>query len=110
MKDRNAYLMGILLRIERIRQQKGQKEVCYGICVPSYLSKIEHGAVQADPAILTQLFRRLGIRYETDSERLAEKEKRIEEYFYNLLYHLDTKAVYAELKQDAESLAYGCNA
>ena len=41
----NKKIQGALLRIERLRQNKGQKEICFGICVPSYLSKIEHGTV-----------------------------------------------------------------
>ena len=40
--------IGTLLKLERTKQNKGQKEVCYGICVPSYLSKIEHGSVTPD--------------------------------------------------------------
>ncbi len=62
--DRKNTLAGILLKLERLRQDKGQKEVCGGICVPSYLSKIEHGTVCADEKILAELFARLGIFYE----------------------------------------------
>ena len=44
-KEKNP--AGMILRAERIRQGKGQKEVCYGICVVSYLSKIERGNFKA---------------------------------------------------------------
>lgn len=43
-KEKNP--AGMILRAERIRQGKGQKEVCYGICVVSYLSKIERGSAE----------------------------------------------------------------
>ena len=76
----------MILRAERIRQGKGQKEVCYGICVVSYLSKIERGSAEPDMAILKQLFARLGINYETDSAFLTESRKQIDEFFYNLQY------------------------
>ena len=69
-KEKNP--AGMILRAERIRQGKGQKEVCYGICVVSYLSKIERGSAEPDMAILKQLFARLEINYETDSAA-AEK-------------------------------------
>ena len=49
-KEKNP--AGMILRAERIRQGKGQKEVCYGICVVSYLSKIERGSAEPDMAIL----------------------------------------------------------
>ena len=48
-------LAGTILKLERLKQGKGQKEICYGICVPSYLSKIEHGTVSADEEILSKL-------------------------------------------------------
>ncbi len=40
---------GILLRMERLRQGKEQKEICTGICSVSTLSKIETGKQKADP-------------------------------------------------------------
>ncbi len=83
-KEKNP--AGMILRAERIRQGKGQKEVCYGICVVSYLSKIERGSAEPDMAILKQLFARLGINYETDSAFLTESRKQIDEFFYNLQY------------------------
>lgn len=105
MEERTA-LEGALLRMERLRQQKGQKEICYGICVPSYLSKIEHGSVCPDENILSALFARLGIRYEDDPVTLKEYQEKIEEYFYRLEYHLDKGAVYEELKSADETLRF----
>ena len=49
-KEKNP--AGMILRAERNRQGKGQKEVCYGICVVSYLSKIERGSAEPDMACL----------------------------------------------------------
>ena len=46
----------MILRAERIRQGKGQKEVCYGICVVSYLSKIERGSAEPDMASFKAAF------------------------------------------------------
>ena len=87
----------MILRAERIRQGKGQKEVCYGICVVSYLSKIERGSAEPDMAILKQLFARLGINYETDSAFLTESRKQIDEFFYNLQYGLENETVWKKL-------------
>lgn len=78
-KEKNP--AGMILRAERIRQGKGQKEVCYGICVVSYLSKIERGSAEPDMAILKQLFARLEINYETDSAFLTESRKQMDEFF-----------------------------
>lgn len=99
-------LAGMLLRMERIRQNRGQKEICYGICVPSYLSKIEHGTVHPDINILVELFARLGISYEKDPHILSSYEKKIEEHFYQLQYNLDTKTIYETLKEMDQTLSY----
>ena len=94
-KEKNP--AGMILRAERIRQGKGQKEVCYGICVVSYLSKIERGSAEPDMAILKQLFARLGINYETDSAFLTESRKQMDEFFYNLQYGLENETEWKKL-------------
>lgn len=100
-------ITGALLKMERIKQDKGQKEVCYGICVPSYLSKIEHGTVKADNEIIIKLYERLGVLYEGDEGILSGYKEKIEKYFYLLHYHLDTKDLYAELAKSDHQLSYG---
>lgn len=102
----NKNMAGALLRMERIRQNKGQKEICYGICVPSYMSKIEHGSVCPDEKIIVALFERLGIIYEENEEILAGWEKKTEDYFYRLQYGLDTDSVYKELAENDQALSY----
>ena len=105
-KERDALLTGALLRMERIRQGRGQKDVCFGICVPSYLSKIERGIAYADPVLAAELFGRLGIRYETDASVLERFREAMREYFYRLNYHLDTKEIYREWKEKDQELSY----
>lgn len=97
---------GTLLRLARLRADMELKEVCTGICVPSYLSKIERGKVQPDSGLLGQLFERLGIRYETDPVFLKECKRRTEEYFFRQRYGLDTSESYRNLKTDADRLSY----
>lgn len=104
--DERKSAAGTLLRLARIRQGKGQKEICYGICVVSYLSKIERGKGNPDEDILRQLFARLGIVYETDSGFLGESQRQIQEYFYRNLYELDKKKIYEQLKKQGERLLY----
>ncbi len=102
MKDPSA---GILLKLERLKQGKGQKEICHGICVTSYLSKIEHNLVQPDKSILQQLYERLGIQYQYDSEFLETSEKLISSYFYNQLYGIEGTE-YEKLNATSTLLSY----
>ena len=102
----NKKIQGALLRIERLRQNKGQKEICFGICVPSYLSKIEHGTVCPDDVILTQLFEKLGIVYQCEEAILIELQRKIEQYFYHKSYEFETKSIYEDLVQQEQVLRY----
>lgn len=99
-------IQGALLRIERLQQGKGQKEVCFGICVPSYLSKIEHGAVCPDDVIVAQLFKKLGITYQCEEALLLKLQKKIEQYFHNKSYEFETGSIYEDLLQQEHTLRY----
>lgn len=97
--------VGNLLRMERIRQGKGQKEICYGICVTSYLCKIERGQVKPDEQIISKLFANLGIEYCNDPQVLEEGRKLIKQYYYQMNYGLPREA-FKELKQLEGYLKY----
>lgn len=104
--DNPGNTAGILLRLARVSQGKGQKEICHGLCVVSYLSKIERGKGSPDAALLGQLFGRLGITYETEKSFLEESREQIRKYFYRNLYELKRKELFEELKKKEERLRY----
>ena len=97
--------VGNLLRMERVRQGKGQKEICYGICVTSYLCKIEKGQVKADEAIIKKLFKQLGIDYCQDEQLLEEASTLIKQYYEQVHYNLPRTA-FEGLKQLEDRLKY----
>lgn len=97
--------VGNLLRMERVRQGKGQKEICYGICVTSYLCKIEKGQVKADEAIIKKLFKQLGIDYCQDEQLLEEASTLIKQYYEQVHYNLPRTA-FERLKQLEDRLKY----
>lgn len=55
------YTVGEILRETRERKKCSQEEVCYGICTPSTLSRIENGIQIPGRRILEALTQRLGI-------------------------------------------------
>lgn len=55
------YNIGEILRETRERRKCSQEEVCYGICTPSTLSRIENGMQIPGRRILEALTQRLGI-------------------------------------------------
>lgn len=93
----NRSLIGAILKNERIGQNRSQRDICYGICVPSYLSKIENGEVKPDEEILEKLYKRLNIEYLGDGERYRYLKEKIEQFFFNLEYFLDCEEIYKEL-------------
>ncbi len=101
MRTKDVYC-GTLLRLERLNRNLGQKEVCRGICVVSYLSKIENHQVQPDAAIINQLFNRLGISYCSDADFVRTRQNLIDAYFDQLFYGLERKAREALLSDDQQ--------
>lgn len=99
-------IQGALLRMERLRQNREQKEVCFGICVPSYLSKIEHGTVCPDEEIVRKLFAKLGIVWQDDEKALEELRRKVAAYFHNCSYAFETKELYEELCRQELTLRY----
>ena len=68
-------ISGALLRYYRMQQNLSQEGLCKGICVVSYLSKIEQGKVDASEDILQALFARLQIHYHGDARFLSEMKQ-----------------------------------
>lgn len=60
-KDQDRRLRWSQVRLRAVRTKRGysQESVCHGICAPSYLSKIENGAVLASMEVLELLAARL---------------------------------------------------
>ncbi len=96
---------GILLRIERLRQGKEQKEICTGICAVSTLSKIETGRQSADPVMLEKLYGQLGIRYTSDAVIIGRLRELVDEFFEQFTYQYRLTALDA-LRQEKETLRY----
>lgn len=53
-------IAGIMLRRERLLRKWSQETLSKGICLVSYLSKIEQGKADADEQLLAALFEKLG--------------------------------------------------
>ncbi len=77
--------IGTLIRRERLKQNYSQEGLCKGICVVSYLSKIEQGRVDAGQEIIAALLGRLGISYETDAGFLERAGDTVEQ-LYELIF------------------------
>ncbi len=64
---------GYLIARERLRNNWSQAGLCKGVCTVSYLSKIESGNAIASDEIISLLFERLGLQYDSALETEAER-------------------------------------
>jgi HTH-type transcriptional regulator, quorum sensing regulator NprR len=92
--------------MERLKQNREQKDVAFGVCVPSYLSKIEHGQVKPEENILRLLFQKLHIDYQGERFIVETHQKKILAYFERLHYGLNCHEIYSELEKYQEQLSY----
>lgn len=96
-------ILGLLIRKNRIEKNYSQEGLCQGICVVSYLSKIENGQVEPSEDIIAALFKALGMRYERDEEYLEKIRERIQKYFEHYFLHNLSKEEEAGLVTELES-------
>lgn len=92
--------MGLLIRQKRLEQNLSQEGLCQGICVVSYLSKIEQGKVNPGLDIVEQLFAVLGITFITDEEKLKRLRGLLWEYFDHYFHEEDTEKTAEEIEQE----------
>ncbi|MCH4283845.1 MULTISPECIES: helix-turn-helix domain-containing protein [Bacillota] len=74
-------ITGFLIRYHRLKQNISQEGLCKGICVVSYLSKIEQGVVCASDEIIHQLFHALKLTYHDEADFLAQAKQTLYDYF-----------------------------
>lgn len=96
--------IGFWIRQNRLKQNLSQEGLCKGICVVSYLSKIEQGLVRPSPEIVEQLFRALGIRYRQDEAFLKRGRRMLEGYFDAFFFQEDGEQAVSQLLSEGKEL------
>lgn len=102
------YHIGNIIKKNRLRQNLSQESLCSGICVVSYLSKIENGLVEANQEIIKQLFLALSIDYCDDAALIQKSRAELIEVF-NMLNRLvieDVVSMSEHLSEKMKPLRY----
>lgn len=97
-------LIGGLIKYHRERLDISQKELCYGICVVSHLSKIENNKVEPSDEIIDELFQRLGVNFYRDKEFIKDNKLKINNFFFNLNYYREVKYIFNEISDHRDKL------
>ncbi|VYT96821.1 helix-turn-helix domain-containing protein [Clostridium tertium] len=83
----NQKVIGSIVRLNRIKKNMSQKDLAKGICVPSYLSRIENGELLPSEDVISILFDRLGLKYNDDDEFIKNGISEFEQFFDNLNFN-----------------------
>ena len=77
----NLSFVGPVIRMLRLEHNWSQETLCQGICVVSYLSKIEQGKVNANQQTIEKLLERLGGCWQSDLKMYALRDRLYEGIF-----------------------------
>lgn len=77
---------GALIRMLRTEQKLSQNILCQGLCSKSALSKIENGTLQPDMMLAEALLQRLGISEREFTFWADEREAKIHELMFQIVY------------------------
>ncbi len=80
-------VLGSLIKLNRIAQNMSQQVLCKGICVPSYLSKIENGEVVPSLEMIELLFEELAIDYCQDYDFINQMQQQFQLFFEELNFN-----------------------
>lgn len=87
----DATLTGLLIRRARLERSWSQAGLCRGICAVSYLSKIEQGKAEADPALVALLLGRLELSWAAEDWTPAQQAQL--DAWYDAVFSGETPAV-----------------
>ena len=102
--NKNNKLIGSIIKFNRINKNISQKQLSEGICVPSYLSRIENGELHPSEDLISIIFNKLGLDFNDSKEFIEEGQKYLKEFFDNLNYNeFDyTNKLFAQLESNED--------
>lgn len=108
IQKENLTILGSIIKINRMNQNMSQQALSEGICVPSYLSKIENGEVVPSLEMIRLLFGELRIDYLDDIEFLKETRNQLELFFeeLNLNGFVKSSQIFKQLELNEEQLIH----
>lgn len=83
----NQKIIGSIIKLNRLKQNISQKSLAKGICVPSYLSRIESGEFLPSDDVISIIFNKLGLKYNDSEIFINEKKASLEIFFDNLIFN-----------------------
>ncbi|GGA92912.1 helix-turn-helix domain-containing protein [Ornithinibacillus halotolerans] len=92
---------GNLIRVKRLEKNLSQENLSFGICSPSYLSRIENGQVLVEDDIYVLLFERLGLDYYQIATQSDDNLEQIENWYESLIANCESNMDIERIKDHA---------
>ena len=83
----NKKMIGSVIKFNRINNNISQKQLSKGICVPSYLSRIENGELLPSEDVLSIIFNRLGLEFNDSPSFINKGIHYLKDFFDNLNFN-----------------------
>ncbi|MGL4336194.1 MAG: helix-turn-helix domain-containing protein [Turicibacter sp.] len=101
-------VLGALIKINRMNQKMSQQALCHGLCVPSYLSKIENGEIVPSLNLVEAIFNQLDIHYHGDLNFIKQKRKEINLFFEELYFNgfHSSSSLFKQLENEEDKLIH----
>lgn len=80
----NKKIIGSIIKFNRINNNISQKQLSKGICVPSYLSRIENGELLPSEDVISVIFNRLGLEFNDSPIFINKGTIYLKDFFDNL--------------------------
>lgn len=108
IQKENLTILGSIIKINRMNQNMSQQALSEGICVPSYLSKIENGEVVPSLEMIRLIFQELCIVYLDDIHFIKETRYQLDSFFeeLNLNGFIKSGEIFKQLEQNEVQLIH----
>ncbi|WP_088042549.1 helix-turn-helix domain-containing protein [Bacillus sp. EAC] len=108
IQKENLTVLGSIIKINRINQNMSQQALSEGICVPSYLSKIENGEVVPSLEMIRLIFQELHIEYTDEYHFVKGNKDKLVSFFeeLNLNGFIKSREIYKSLESNENKLIH----
>jgi|GEM_PF-1286396 len=80
----DSKLLGSIIKVNRLLQNMSQTSLVEGICVPSYLSRIENAEIIPSVEVVNEIFNALNLEYFDDPMFVLENKRLFNDYIHAL--------------------------
>ena len=101
----NAKILGSIIKMNRLHQNMSQKALSDGICVSSYLSRIENAEITPSEQVISELFEALAIQYEDSPLFIEEGSSLLNHFLDELMFNefSTSKRIFEQIEARSEA-------